>query len=270
MHLWIGGILTGVVLVGFIHAIFQNFEPINSRWMPDDWETLLVGIVALLHYQAYRKELAVKENRAALGATGRLTNDLSDITKYATKAMKFAQLLHEYILEINNIRELEQGPGAFSLDIETWDLRLREARVAADDIRKKLLRKKVPRLPQELIDRVADAGNHLGSDRVIDLLKAYQVQYARLSDYLERIRNPETGNTTHIVTTLNALSALSDAARIHVLAEKLFDEARRGWKFYNDDVTAEEIKNCLLIRIGWEGTNPTTQKDEAGRRDSLG
>mgnify|MGYP006865017857 CR=1 FL=1 len=248
MHLVLGGIITGLLLAGYLNAAFK----IESPSIPDDWETLFVGFIALLSYLLHRKQVRMEEDRRRDISTAALGHDLSAVCHYAEGCLEYAYKFYKILMEKQLVDDELHGPYPKDVDVQAYYRGLEERRIANEKASTEFKKKRPPCLPQELIDRLAKAAAEAKSQELLDLLNTYQVQQSRISDGATRFAKGQIGEVIAITTAHNALSAMQDAARVNILASRLFDLPRKGWEFYSDDVNDDEINRKISFLVGFD------------------
>jgi hypothetical protein len=224
MPVFVGGIITGVVLAGFVGSLAKLEMPPFDAF--ERFQTLIVGLVAigvaLATYYHHRRVAAATQRRLEIVSLASLSENLSEISEYATKCMKVAQRYQGLLQSGSN----DPGPT-------------------------------VPDVNRETIKNLANAAANLGSQPISDLLNTYQVQNTRLVETGESYRVPAIGAFVHRPNWRDARKRIDEAARLYILSGRLFDEARQGWQFLGDDVSQEEIDKCVRFQLGLTSTDGT-------------
>ena len=217
MPVFVGGVIAGITLAGFIGLVAKiEVPPLEAI---EKFQTLIVGViaigVALATYVHHRSVAAAAQRRLKVASLASLSKNLSEISDYAVECMKIAQEYQGLLLGGGG----EPGP-------------------------------EVPQVNRETINYLAIAAANLDSQPLTDLLNTYQVQNARLETAVEWYREPTIGGVDRLPNWRQARKCIDEAARLYVLADRLFEEPRQGWRFLNNDVSQNEIDACTRMHLG--------------------
>lgn len=251
MHNVLGGILTGIILAGFISSIavdgVANLLETISNW---EWETLAVGLIALSQYLLYKKTVMKEEANREKIAAAPYTPQLSIVCKYADECLKYAHKIHMALEERDRIEKRRNSRPPNRDHIGKYFTQIKKDATASDEGLRELLSQAVPELNNDVLKLITDAAIKYNSKKLRDLVLTFQVQNSRLHSLIERLKPDETDNTIHIVLPHDSLSAMKDASRLYVVASKLFKEFRGEWDFHKDNATEDEISTHITMVIG--------------------
>lgn len=242
MPIFAGGIITGVVLMGFMCLSFwaPSWTALVQEWgAPFGGYATGAGVlVAIFTYFA----TTTSRKNAALAALG---IDLSDICAYAKKCMELGELIFnaqqaaEKLEDYRNPRKIEWYVHDEAKRLED---QLSEAKQAILDY----IDPDAPKLDDNTIEHIAKAAGATGEMRLSDILNTYQIQRSRLSGELERFMQ-EGGRFPSRASSREVYGRIDDAALLYVRASNLFDFVRRDFSFNPDEATGAKFDTIKML-----------------------
>lgn len=217
--IFVSGLVVGALAVIFT-ATYLNRPSEDLRYFATAFVGLLGIFVGVQTYTHHVRQAANERNWRQTRSRVILPIELSAIVGHAEHCMLVASAYRNRI-------QLRSGDSGINIDSDTSD---------------------APRISDTTIDRIAEAAADLELDQVGDLLRNYQVQYARLSGLIDRYRRPTIGATSRGPSRNEATACLRDAARLYIMAERQFEGARGDWVFKDPQVKDEDIDKCLRFR----------------------
>ena len=250
MEVFIGGLIGGVVLAGFYAAV------LNGVGYPDDWETLVVGFIALLSYLLHRRQVAEAAEVRRLSAVAALGHDLNRVCDYASEAMHLCHKCFETFKELNIIQEQMNGP----FDSKKYKTMQERENLLQSNLRE-LLDNELPSLDQDILDRIARVAGEHRDDRALNLLNTYQVQQSRLKGHIQEFKDRLTDKFITDFLSYKAFSAMDDATLVYSRATNLFELPRpKGWQFEGDDVSNDDLASRQFWVLRFEPSEEELKK----------
>ncbi|MCW8916319.1 MAG: hypothetical protein OQK24_10775 [Magnetovibrio sp.] len=259
METFIGGVIGGIVLAGFLASIGQmDMLEIVELMKNAEWETILIGLIAWLQYSLHKQETKKKETAQSLAAAAPYSPQLSSICEYADECLAYTHELYGLLVQKEQLQKREDWP---LLTSNLGDY-LKESQSLTDGLNEKegyFLEKEMPLLNPEILEKLTDAAVRYKAADLINLIHTYQVQSSRLRNLSQRYRDFIINDGMHVVVSLNAESAMEDASRLYIVASNLFDDLRGEWQFYSDNASDDDIAQHILMQTGYEKSTKSSK-----------